>query len=428
MEYGLIGQPLAHSFSKPLHERLGGYAYALCPVNAEEAAALLRARAFLGLNVTIPYKQFVLPFCDELDPGAKAIGAVNTIVNRNGRLIGYNTDLDGFRYLVQSINLSLAGKTVLILGGGATQKTAAYCAQNEGAARVLTASRRPGPTSISYEQARKENVHVLINTTPVGMYPMVDELPIDPTAFPRLEAVLDVVYNPLKTRLVLAAKALGLPAAGGLDMLVAQAKYAAELFLGKTLPEDSIPSITQEIFAKRANLVLIGMPGSGKTTLGRALSQCMGRPFVDIDAYIEQQAGKPIAAIFAEQGEAAFRALEEEAIARAAKETGQVISTGGGSILLSANIARLRQNGIILYVYRPLDALTLGEGRPLSQTREDIEALFKARAPLYEAAADHTIDNIRCVEATVQRAYEAFLEAACPNAHNTRTNERNPRS
>lgn len=429
MEYGLIGLPLGHSFSKLIHERLGGYAYELCPVTEEEAAALLRSRAFRGLNVTIPYKQFVIPFCDELDPAARAIGAVNTIVNRGGRLVGYNTDFDGFRYLANSLSVSFMGKTVLILGGGATHRTIAAAAQSEGAAHILTASRTPGPDRISYEQARREaGVQILVNATPVGMYPQVDDCPIDPAAFPALEAVLDVVYNPLETRLVQAARALGIPAGGGLAMLVAQAKYAAERFLDTVLPQESIPSITREIWAQRANLVLIGMPGSGKTRLGEALSRRLGRPFVDTDALIVQEAGQPIEAIFAQQGEAAFRDLEEAAIARAAKGTGQVISTGGGSILRRANVDRLRQNGVLLHVYRPLEQLSLGQGRPLSQSRADNEAIWQARAPLYAAAAHRKFENTDNPELAAQRAYDAFLAAAPPFQYSITKDERNSRS
>ncbi len=429
MEYGLIGLPLGHSFSKPIHERLGGYAYELCPVTEVEAAALLRSRAFKGLNVTLPYKQFVLPFCDALDPAAQSIGAVNTIVNRGGRLVGYNTDFYGFRHLANSLGVSFTGKTVLILGGGATHRTVAAVAQSEGAARILTASRTPGPDRISYEQARGEaGVQILVNATPVGMYPQVNDCPIDPAAFPALEAVLDVVYNPLETRLVQAARALGIPTGGGLAMLVAQAKYAAERFLDAPLPEESISSITREIWAQRANLVLIGMPGSGKTSLGEALARRLGRPFVDTDALIVQAAGKPIEAIFAEQGEAAFRDLEEAAVARVAKETGQIISTGGGSILRRANTDRLRQNGVLLHVYRPLEQLSIGAGRPLSQSRANNEALWQARAPLYASAAHCGIENIGSPALAAQRAYDAFLAAARPPQYSITMDERNTHS
>lgn len=415
MEYGLIGLPLGHSFSKPIHERLGGYAYELCPVTEREAAALLRSRAFKGLNVTIPYKRFVIPFCDELDPAARAIGAVNTIVNRGGRLVGYNTDFDGFRYLANSLGVSFRGKTTLILGGGATRRTIAAAAHSEGAARILSASRTPGPDCISYAQARGEaGVQILVNATPVGMYPQVDDCPIDPAAFPALEAVLDVVYNPLETRLVQAARALGLPAGGGLAMLVAQAKYAADRFLDTVLPEAPVSSITREIWAQRANLVLIGMPGSGKTSLGKALAKRLGRPFVDTDALVVQEAGQSIEAIFARQGEAAFRDLEEAATARVSKETGQVISTGGGAVLRRANVERLRQNGVLVHIYRPPEQLPTGGGRPLSQSRADNTALWQARAPLYAAAAHCQIENTGSTEPAAQRAYEAFLAAAWP--------------
>ena len=412
MEYGLIGMPLVHSFSKPIHERLGGYTYELCPVNEDEAAALLKGRSFKGINVTIPYKQFAIPFCDELDPAAKAIGAINTIVNRRGRLIGYNTDFHGFRYLAKSIGVSFANKTVLILGGGATRKTVYASAQNGGAARILVTSRQPGPDIISYEHAcREDGVQILVNATPVGMYPRCENIPIDPAIFPCLEAVLDVVYNPLETRLVQKARALGIPACCGLDMLVAQAKYAAELFLGRPLDDDSIYTISREIRAERANLVLIGMPCSGKTSIGKALAKRMGRPFVDIDELIVAETGKAISDIFAEDGEAAFRDLEAAAVAKVSKETGQIIATGGGAILRQGNVELLRQNGILLHILRPLNLLSVGPGRPLCQSLADIEALWQARAPLYDATTQFKIINDGTKSQATQTAHEAFIAA-----------------
>lgn len=425
MEYGLIGMPLGHSFSKPIHERLGGYPYEIRPVSEGEAVALLKERGFKGLNVTIPYKQFVMPFCDEIDPAARAIGAVNTIVNDKGRLIGYNTDLHGFLHLARSAGISFKDKTVLILGGGGTQKTVAAAAQREGAARILAASRHVGPNALSYEEARLEKgVQVLVNATPVGMYPHCDDCPMDPAAFPQLEGVLDVIYNPLESRLVQKARALGLPAAGGLAMLAAQAKYAAEYFLGKPLPEAAIQSTVREIWANRANLVLIGMPGSGKTSLGKALAQRMGRPFVDVDALIVEKAGTSIASIFAEEGEEAFRALEEAAISPIARETGQVIATGGGSILRQGNVNRLRQNGVLIHIRRPLPLLEAGNGRPLSQSQADLKALWQTRAPLYAAAAHCEADNAGAEEQAVQRVYEAFWAAARPSYYSI--DERKP--
>ncbi|NCB30749.1 MAG: AAA family ATPase, partial [Clostridia bacterium] len=261
---------------------------------------------------------------------------------------------------------------------------------------------------------REKGVQILVNTTPVGMYPQCDACPMDSGAFPHLQGVLDVVYNPLQSRLVQQAEALGILAAGGLPMLVAQAKYAAERFLGTSLAESAIPDLAREIWAERANLVLIGMPGSGKTRIGKALAQRMGRPFVDMDQRIVQEAGKPIGAIFAEAGEEAFRELEEAAIARLARETGQVIATGGGCILRRANTDRLRQNGVLIHVRRPLPLLEVGKGRPLSPNRAAIAALWQDRAPLYAAAAHSQIDNNGALDQAIQKVYDAFLAAARP--------------
>lgn len=425
MDYGLIGMPLGHSFSKPIHEKLGGYAYELCPLTEQGVETLLRERRFKGLNVTIPYKRFVLPLCDEIDPRASAIGAANTIVNRGGRLAAYNTDYDGFLYLARQLGVSFKGKTVLILGSGGTRRTVAAVAQAEGAAQILIASRRPGPGLISYEAACGEKgVQILVNATPVGMYPDCGGLPLNPAAFPRLEAVLDAVYNPLRTRLVQEALALGVPACGGLPMLAAQAKRAAELFLGTSLGETAIADISREMWQARSNLVLIGMPGSGKTAVGRACAQLLGRPFVDVDEAVAEAAGKPIAAIFQEGGEAAFRKMEARAIQAAARETGQVVATGGGAVLRPGNVARLRQNGVLLHLTRPLERLALGGGRPLSQSRADLEALWARRAPLYAAAAQATVENAGSVAETARRACAAFLAAAQPPYLKTPT-ERN---
>ena len=417
MEYGLIGMPLGHSFSKPIHEKLGGYSYDLCPVSREEAEALLRARCFKGLNVTIPYKSFVIPYCDEIDQAAQAIGAVNTIVNTGGRLIGHNTDFAGFLYLARRMGVSFGGKTVLILGTGGTMKTVAAVARSEGAARVLCASRQPVPPALSYgDAAREKGVGILVNTTPVGMYPNNMDCPLDPALFPRLEAVLDAVYNPLETCLVQKARALGIPASGGLVMLTAQAKAAAEYFLGTSLPERKIAAISREIWQERANLVLVGMPGSGKTSVGRACARIMNRTFFDVDEEVVRQAGKPIADIFHQEGEAAFRTLETQVIRRLSQTGGQVISTGGGSILRRENIDALRQNGVLLHLFRPLEQLQQGHGRPLSQSRADIEKLWQTRSSLYTAAAQIRVENAGSLEDAARAACKAFEEAAQPPA------------
>ena len=302
MEYGLIGKTLGHSFSKPIHEALGGYPYELKELPCEAAArAFFAARSFRAVNVTIPYKALALEACDEVSEEARAIGAVNTVVNRGGRLFGYNTDFDGFRLLVRRRGVSLAGKTVLILGTGATQRTVRAVCAAEGAAQVLCASRSEKPGALRYEQAAaRQDVNVIVNASPAGMYPDNGTCLVDlaaPGAFPALEAVFDVVYNPLRTRLVQMAGARGVPCAGGLLMLVAQAKYAAELFLGAPIEERRILEIYRGLLAEKAGLALVGMPSCGKTGVGKALAKALKKPFVDADAELVRRAGRPISEI-----------------------------------------------------------------------------------------------------------------------------------
>lgn len=418
MEYGLIGNPLGHSFSKPIHEALGGYPYQLCPLEPEALPGFLQRRDFLGVNVTIPYKAAVIPYLDQVDPMAKAIGAVNTIVNRGGRLLGYNTDYLGFLYLARETGVELCGANLLILGSGGTSHTVTAAAKAQGARRIQIASRAPGPGRLTYEQAQEQkDVTLLVNTTPVGMYPNNQGCPIDPAAFPRLEGALDVVYNPLRTCLVQRAQALGLPAAGGLPMLAAQAKYAAELFLNRPLADAALETISREIWAQRSNLVLIGMPGSGKTSLGRLCAKALGRPFVDVDQTVAARAGMSIPAIFKAQGEEGFRRLEAQAVQRLARETGQVIATGGGCVLRKENLQALAQNGVILQVERPLDQLALGAGRPLSGSRQAVEALYQARQPLYRQAADGRVFNHTTLEEAARQAVAEFFRLAQPMAY-----------
>lgn len=395
MEYGLIGGALGHSYSKLIHEQLCGYSYQLCPLpTPEEAHAFLQKKEFRAINVTIPYKQLVIPYCQALDAKAQAIGAVNTVVNRQGVLHGYNTDYDGFLYLARAHGVSFAGKTVLILGTGGTCKTVTAVARDQGAAQLLFASRTPGPGRLSYEQAQSAaGVQIIVNTSPAGMYPQVDALPLEPAAFPRLEAVLDVVYNPLCTRLVLAAKAAGVAAAGGLEMLVAQALYAAGHFTGQPQDEARIAPLAKAIRADRANISLVGMPSCGKTTLGRQLAKAFGKTFVDLDAEIEKTSGRSIPAIFEAEGEAGFRRWEQQVTARFAKENGQVLSCGGGVVLRGENVTALRQNGPVVFIDRPLQLLRTGGHRPLSKDRAALLAMEARRRPLYLAAADIHIHN-----------------------------------
>ena len=413
MEYGLIGSKLGHSYSKIIHEMLCGYRYDLCPLpTEEEARAFLTRRAFKAINVTIPYKRLVMGSCSYIDPCAKAIGAVNTVVNRNGLLYGYNTDYLGFAYLADAHGVEFTGRTVLILGTGGTHNTTSAVAKDKGAARVLTVSRHPDPEKgeLSYAEAVHSGADIVINTTPAGMYPNVGVCNLDVAAMPRLEAVLDVVYNPDKTELILRAEEAGVPVAvGGLEMLVAQAVYAAEYFLDRKFDDApaEIRAITAQLRKEQLNVALIGMPSCGKTTIGRALADRLGKRFVDLDEEIVRAAGRSISDLFAAEGEDGFRAREAEQTARFAREGRQVLSCGGGVVKRPENLRALRQNGVVLFIDRPLDALTVGGGRPLSTSAEALKTMEAQRRPLYLAAADAVIPN----ETTVADAVTAALEA-----------------
>ena len=413
MEYGLIGSKLGHSYSKIIHEMLCGYRYDLCPLpTEEEARAFLTRRAFRAINVTIPYKRLVMEYCSYIDPRAKAIGAVNTVVNRNGLLYGYNTDYLGFAYLADAHGVEFAGRTVLILGTGGTHNTTRAVAKEKGAARVLTVSRHPDPEKgeLSYAEAVHSGADIVINTTPAGMYPNVGVCHLDVAAMPGLEAVLDVVYNPDKTELILRAEEAGVPVAvGGLEMLVAQAVYAAEYFLDRKFDDApaEIRAITAQLRKEQLNVALIGMPSCGKTTIGRALADRLGKRFVDLDEEIVRAAGRSIPDLFAAEGEDGFRAREAEQTARFAREGRQVLSCGGGVVKRPENLRALRQNGVVLFIDRPLDALTVGGGRPLSTSAEALKTMEAQRRPLYLAAADAVIPN----ETTVADAVAAALEA-----------------
>ena len=389
MEYGLLGEKLGHSFSPQIHRALAGYDYQLLPTPPEAVEDLFARRAFQGLNVTIPYKQTVMPLCDEIDPRAAAIGAVNTVVNRGGRLTGYNTDIDGFLYLARRAEVDMAGKKVVILGGGGTSRTARAAAVELGARETVTISRRGAD---NYQNlSRHADAQVLINTTPVGMYPRCGQAAVSLDSFPALEGVLDVVYNPLRTALILAAEERGLPCSGGLPMLVAQAWRAAELFTGAPIPEGRVEEVLQELAAAQRNVVLVGMPGCGKTTVGRRLAERLGKDFVDLDEEIVRRAGRPIPEIFSREGEAGFRERESALVREFGERTGLVVSTGGGVVTRPENRAPLRQNGVIFHLLRNPASLPT-EGRPLSQATAP-EELWRRRKPLYAAFADRAIDN-----------------------------------
>ena len=399
MEYGLLGERLGHSFSPQIHRDLAGYDYQLLPTPPEAVEDLFARRAFQGLNVTIPYKRTVMPLCDEIDPRAAAIGAVNTVVNQNGRLTGYNTDIDGFLYMARRAGVDMAGKKVVILGSGGTSRTARAAAGELGAREIVTVSRHGED---NYQNlSRHADAQVLVNTTPVGMYPNWGQSPVSLESFPALEGVLDVVYNPLRTALLLQAEERGLPRSCGLPMLVAQAKRAAELFTGQNIDDSRAEAVLHGLRGQLTNIVLIGMPGCGKTTVGRALAEKLGRTFVDLDEEIVRRAGMPIPEIFAREGEAGFRERESALVREFGERTGLVVSTGGGVVTRRENYIPLKQNGLLLHLRRDPAALPT-DGRPLSQATAP-EELWRRRAPLYAAFADGEIDNNGTLAGTLEQ-------------------------
>lgn len=418
MEYGLIGAKLGHSYSKLIHEQLCGYRYDLCPLPTEaQARAFLQKRQFKAINVTIPYKRLVMEYCSYIDPRAKAIGAVNTVINKNGLLYGYNTDYLGFAHLCDAHGVDFTGKTVLILGTGGTHNTTRAVALDKGAAKVLTVSRTPKEDELSYEQATASGAQIVINTTPAGMYPNVGVCPLDIAAMPGLEAVVDVVYNPERTELVLRAEEAGVPiAVSGLEMLVAQAVYAAEYFLGQEfedIPGD-ICRVVGSIRRKTQNISLIGMPSCGKSTIGRMLAKQLGRLFVDLDEEIVKADGRSIPDIFAAEGEDGFRAKETAAAQRFGKESGLLISCGGGIVKRAENIRALRQNGVVIFLDRPLQELSVGGGRPLSSSADALRQMEAERRPLYLAAADAVVPNNGTPNDALRAAKEALNEIFDP--------------
>lgn len=393
MMYGCIGEHLPHSFSKEIHEQIGSYAYELKELTPEELPAFLTAKDFRGINVTIPYKQAVIPYLDAVSDTAGEIGAVNTIVNRGGKLSGYNTDLDGLTRLIRRVGCDPAGRKVLILGTGGTSRTAAYAAKALGAASVLKVSRRAGNGACTYEEALRDHAdaEIIINTTPCGMFPSWDAQPLSLAGFSRLRGVVDAIYNPLRSRLVLEARRLGIPAEGGLYMLVAQAVRASELFLDTTYPEQLADGIYQRILRQKESIVLIGMPGSGKSAVGRALSRRTGRSLVDTDLLIAERAGKSIPEIFRDAGEEAFRDLETDVIRSLSGRGGQIISTGGGAVLRPESVAALKHNGRLFWLNRDPARLVPTDDRPLADTEEKMRRLAVQREPVYRAAADEII-------------------------------------
>ena len=395
-KYGCIGKKLTHSFSKEIHAKLADYAYDLIELAEEEIAPFFEKKDFAAINVTIPYKQTVIPYLDSISEVAERIGAVNTIVNKDGKLCGYNTDYYGMKALIERIGIDLTGKKVLVLGPGGTSKTARVVAADLGAAEILTVSRRKTDHYITYEEAVQEHAdaNVIINTTPSGMYPDCESRPIDITEFTQLIGVVDVVYNPLCTNLVLDAKQRGIKAEGGLYMLIMQAVVAVERFLDTRIAKEVADRVFASIFASKENVVLTGMPGSGKSTVGKCLN-IEGFEFVDTDEEIEKRCGCSIKELIQEKGEAYFRALETEVIQEVSATNCRIISTGGGAVLKEENVRALKRNGKLYFLNADLSRLQATDSRPLSDTQEKLARLYTERMSLYTGTADVVVPDLR---------------------------------
>ena len=407
MKCGLLGRKLGHSYSPQIHAMLGSYSYALFEKEPEEIEAFLKCGDWPGINVTVPYKKSVIPYLDELTPTAEKLGAVNVIVRRNGRLIGHNTDFFGFQTMLNASKLDISGKKALVLGSGGASNTVCAVLNDAGAEVVIIS--RSGENNYTNLHLHKDAA-LIVNTTPVGMYPNTGIAPVDLEQFPNLQGVLDVVYNPARTKLLLdAEKNTNLVCANGLLMLVAQAKEAAEWFTDASISDDVIEPILHKLENQMQNIILIGMPGCGKTTIGKLLAESTGKAFVDSDERIVALAGKSIPEIFADDGEAVFRDWETTALAQLAKQSGLVIATGGGCVTRECNYGLLHQNGRIFWLQRDLNLLPV-DGRPLSQANK-LEVLYKIRKPMYEAFADHTVSNRNDPDSTVRQILR-ILEGA----------------
>lgn len=394
MKYGLIGEHLTHSYSCEIHAQIADYEYELHELAPSELGGFLTKREFNAINVTIPYKQDVIPYLDGISDTAKRIGAVNTIVNRGGKLYGDNTDFAGMLALAKHIGVDMKGKKVLILGTGGASKTGHALAEYMGAESVYYVSRSGKNGSITYEQAVSEHsdAQVIINATPVGMFPKQGGRPIDISAFPKLEGVLDAIYNPLRTNLILDAQERGIPAEGGLYMLSAQAVHAAAVFKDIPLDESLVDKAFKSVKNDKQNIVLIGMPSSGKTTVGRILAEKCGKELADTDEYIVKKIGMPIADFFAKHGEAEFRKIEKETVAGLASTGGKIIATGGGAVLDAENVRALKQNGVLVFLDRRPENLIATDDRPLASRRSALEKLYAERYDIYCAAAEVHID------------------------------------
>lgn len=411
MEYGCIGEKLGHSFSKIIHKELADYNYELCEIAKEDLNEFMAKADFKAINVTIPYKESVIPYLYYIDEIASKIGAVNTIVKKDGKLFGFNTDFLGMSALIERQGIMLCGKKVLILGSGGTSKTAFAVAESMNASVIYRVSRKGGNGLITYDEAynNHSDAEIIINTTPCGMYPNNDNAAIDINRFPNLCGVVDAVYNPLNSLLVTSAKNNGINAVCGLYMLVSQAAFAVEKFIDKKVSVSEVDRIFKKILCDKKNAVLIGMPGCGKTTIGKAIAESLSKEFIDTDDEIVKKIGMSIPEFFEKYGEAAFRKIESEVIAGVSLKQNCVIATGGGAVLNRKNIDLLKGNGIIIFIDRPLDLLITTSDRPLSSNRDLLKKRYEERYDIYLSSNDLIIKADKDLKTNIKAVEEGFL-------------------
>ncbi len=412
MKFGVIGEHLKHSFSKEIHEKIADYSYVVKEIEPDKLGDFLTEADFCGINVTIPYKEKVILYLYNISDTAKKIGAINTVVNKDGKLYGYNTDYMGMRSLILRNGIDLKGKKALILGNGGTAKTAHQVLIDLGAKEVLYVGRNPDFCDVLYGDVVKlhRDAEFILNTTPVGMFPKNEGEIIDISAFPKLTGVIDVVYNPLRTNLVLDAMERGLKTEAGLYMLVSQAVYASEFFMDTTYDASVCENVFKDIFKEKENIVLIGMPSSGKTTVGKRLAEITGKEFIDTDDEIVKRIGMDIPSYFREFGEAKFRRVESQVVAEVSKKNGMIISTGGGAVLKYENVRNLRQNGRLYFLNRSLELLTPTKSRPLSSDIEALKRRFDERYETYLSSADVEIEANGTVNEVADKIKEEFYK------------------
>lgn len=388
--YGLLGERLGHSYSPPIHNALGNYDYSLVELPPSEVEEFMLKHNFDGINVTIPYKQTVMPFLDHISDRAKKIGSVNTVINKNGKLYGDNTDYYGFLYMANSVGISFKNKKVIILGGGGTSLTAQAVTRDEGAREIVVIS-RSGKDNYENLHLHKD-AEIIVNCTPVGMFPNIEDKPISLEYFENCVGVIDVIYNPQRSALLIEAKKRGIAYVNGMSMLVAQAKLAHELFFDLVVDDGKIERIKNKIEFEKKNIIFVGMPGSGKSTLSQLLAKELGREAVDTDEMVVENEGRAIPDIFATEGEEYFRKAEAQAVKRACRMQGKVIATGGGAVLSACNRREMLHNSLVIWLKRPLSQLPC-DGRPLSSPNNDrMRRMYEIRMPLYQEVCDAAID------------------------------------